>query len=61
MVQTNRSDTDEEQLREVEANVAVLITEELVAQHELGAHAVPVPECTICRAHAPRRRLPLSA
>jgi hypothetical protein len=61
VVQTNRANTDEDQLREVEANVAVLITEELVAQHELGAHAVPVPECAICRAHARRRDLPLSA
>jgi hypothetical protein len=53
--------TDEQELREVEATVAVLITEELGAQHELGAHAVPVPECATCRAHAPRRDLRRSA
>ncbi len=39
-------------LREVEANVAVLISEELVAQHELGAHPDPVADCPICQAHA---------
>ena len=39
-------------LREVEANVAVLITEELVAQHELGAHPEPVADCPTCRDHA---------
>ena len=61
MVGTNRARTDEQELREVEATVAVLITEELGAQHELGAHAVPVPECATCRAHAPGRDLRLSA
>ena len=50
-------------LREVEANVAVLIAEELVAQHELGAHPEPVAHCPICRAHTPRvgADLPLRA
>ncbi len=54
---------DELDIREVEATVTVLITEELVAQHELGAHPVPVTECPTCRAHAyrPDRSLPLSA
>ena len=63
MVHTNRAKTDEQELREVEATVTLLISEELVAQHELGAHAVPVPECATCRAHAPPPRpdLPLSA
>lgn len=46
-------------LREVEANVAVLVTEELLAQHELGAHPDPVPDCPICRAHAVHRVPPL--
>lgn len=62
-MRTNRVTSDEQELREVEATVTVLISEELVAQHELGAHAVPVPECPRCRAHDPGlgRRLPLSA
>ena len=42
-------------LREVEANVTVLITEELVAQHELGAHPEPVVDCPTCRAHVHSR------
>ncbi len=63
MVRTrpHESKNDEQELRNVEATVTVLITEELVAQHELGAHAVPVPECATCQAYAPRRDLPLSA
>jgi hypothetical protein len=45
----------DEALGEVEANVAILICEELVTQHELGAHPDPVPDCPTCRAHAALR------
>ena len=48
-----RTRSEEHELRDVEATVAILITEELLAQHELGAHDVPVPECLTCRAHTP--------
>ena len=63
MVRTKRVTSDDQELREVEANLAVLIAEELVAQHELGAHPEPVTDCPICRAHAPSfpADLPLSA
>jgi hypothetical protein len=55
MVPTRRrASTSDDDLREVEANVSVLIAEELVAQHELGGHPAPVPECPICRAHSVR-------
>jgi hypothetical protein len=44
-------------LGDVEANLAILISEELVAQHELGAHPDPVSDCPTCQAHAaPRHR-----
>ncbi|HEX2047412.1 MAG TPA: hypothetical protein VHF27_06580 [Acidimicrobiales bacterium] len=41
----------EDQLEEVEANVRVLIHEEMEVQHRLGTHPVPVPDCPVCRAH----------
>jgi hypothetical protein len=42
----------DDSIREAEATIAVLIAEELVAQHELGAHPDPVADCPTCRAHA---------
>lgn len=38
-----------DQLDEVAANVWALIRGELDAQHRLGGHPTPVPECAHCR------------
>jgi hypothetical protein len=42
----------EDALEEVEANVKVLIQEEMDVQHRLGEHPTPAQDCPACRAHA---------
>ncbi len=39
-------------LDDVEANVRVLIREEMDVQHRLGEHPTPAQDCPVCRAHA---------
>jgi len=39
----------DDELEEVAADVWALIRGELEAQHRLGAHPRPVPECASCR------------
>ncbi|MFN2607004.1 MAG: hypothetical protein ABR511_03775 [Acidimicrobiales bacterium] len=38
-------------LAEAEANLAILISEELDTQHHLEGHLEPLPACPACRAH----------
>ena len=42
----------EDELEEVAANVNVLIHEEMEVRHRLGEHALPAPDCPVCRAHS---------
>jgi hypothetical protein len=41
-----------DELEEVEANVKVLIQEEMEIQHRLGEHPTPAQECPACRSRA---------
>jgi hypothetical protein len=45
----------DDDLEEAEANVKVLIREEMDVQHRLGEHPTPAPDCPVCRSHAPSR------
>jgi len=42
----------DDELDEVEANVRVLIQEEMNVQHRLGGHPTPAEDCVVCRSRA---------
>jgi hypothetical protein len=45
----------DEDLREVEENIRLLIRAELETQHRLEGHRVPLEDCPICVSHQPGR------
>jgi len=42
----------DDDLDDVEANVKVLIQEEMEVQHRLGEHPTPAQDCQVCRSRA---------
>jgi hypothetical protein len=45
----------DDDLRELEENIRVLIREEMETRHRLEGHPTPLEDCPVCVSHQPSR------